>query len=66
MSAIREHAVSTMAHRIGLRLVQPADDAGVSLYQLVEPSSMQPIYPGGGQNGVALEELEDWLSFPWE
>ncbi|WP_058554304.1 hypothetical protein [Thiohalocapsa sp. ML1] len=66
MSAIREHQVSTMAHRIGLRLVQPADERDLSLYRLVEPSSMQPVYPGGGELGVGLDELEDWLRFPWE
>jgi hypothetical protein len=27
---------------------------------------MQPIYPGGSEDGVALEDLEDWLQFPWE
>jgi hypothetical protein len=66
MSAIREHQVSTMAHRIGLRLLQPPGEAGVSLYRLVEAFSMQPVYPGGNVPGVALDELEDWLSFPWE
>jgi hypothetical protein len=66
MSAIREHHVSALAHRIGLRLVQPSVEAGVPLYRLVEPMSMQPVYPGGDIPGVALHELEDWLQFPWE
>jgi hypothetical protein len=66
MSAIREHQVSTMAHRIGLRLVKPVQQGDDSLYRLVEPFSMQPVYPGGSESGVRLAELEDWLAFPWE
>ncbi len=66
MTAIREHQVSTLAHRMGLRLVQPVKQGGESLYRLVEPFSMQPVYPGGNELGVGLDELEDWLAFPWE
>ena len=66
MHAIREHQVSTLAHRIGLRLVQPALEAGTPLYRLVEPMTMQSIYPGGDTPGVTLDELRDWLEFPWE
>ncbi|MCF7982847.1 MAG: hypothetical protein K9L70_00435 [Thiohalocapsa sp.] len=66
MSPIREHHVSTLADRIGLRLVQPAVRNKIPLYRLVEPSTMQPVYPGGSEPGVALEELADWLEFPWE
>jgi hypothetical protein len=66
MSAVREHHVSTLAHRIGLRLVQPADEAGTAMYRLVEPMSLQHVYPGGNGPGAELEELEDWLQFPWE
>ncbi|MGD8275334.1 MAG: hypothetical protein PVJ30_05195 [Thiohalocapsa sp.] len=66
MSAIQEHHVSTLAHRIGLRLVQPPTQSGLALYRLVEPSSMQPIYPAGGPDGAPLADLEDWLQFPWE
>lgn len=66
MSAIRERQVSILAQRVGLRLVQPGDDAGAPLYRLVETAGMEPVYPGGGEPGVALEELEDWLRFPWE
>jgi hypothetical protein len=65
MSAAREHVVTTMARRIGLQLVQPLEGEGVSLYRLVEPASRQAVFPGGGTPGVALEELEDWLAFPW-
>ncbi len=66
MNAVQEHRVSTLAHRIGLRLVQPTGETGSTTYRLVEPMSMQPVYPGGDAGGAALEELEDWLQFPWE
>ena len=66
MTAIREHHVNSLAHRIGLRLVQPEPAAGTALFRLVEPISMQPIYPAGAAPGVELDELEDWLQFPWE
>ena len=66
MTAVREHEVNSLAHRIGLRLVQPEAEADTALFRLVEPLSMQPIYPAGDAAGVALDELEDWLRFPWE
>ena len=66
MSAIREHHVSTLAHRIGLRLMQPPLEADAPLYRLVEPMSMQSVYPGGDTPGATLDELQDWLEFPWE
>jgi hypothetical protein len=66
MNAMREQQVSSMAHRIGLRLMQPADEQDSTLYRLVETYSMQPVYPGGAEAGVGLDELEDWLRFPWE
>jgi hypothetical protein len=66
MRAIREHHVSILAHRIGLRLVQPPAQSGHTLYRLVQPSTMQRIYPAGGDNGAPLEDLEDGLRFPWE
>ncbi|WP_295887981.1 hypothetical protein [uncultured Thiohalocapsa sp.] len=66
MTAIREHHVSSLAHRIGLRLVKPEAEADTRLFRLVEPLSMQPIYPAGETGGVELDELEDWLQFPWE
>lgn len=66
MSAIREHQVSTLAHRIGLRLQQRDAATDADLYQLVEPLTLQPVYPGGSSSGARLEELQDWLQFPWE
>lgn len=66
MTAIREHRVSNLAFRIGLRLVPPEPDAGTRLFRLVEPTSMQPVYPAGETPGAELDELEDWLQFPWE
>jgi hypothetical protein len=66
MSAVREHRVSALAHRIGLRLTQPENEAGSATYWLVEPMSLQPVYPGGDAPGAELDELEDWLNFPWE
>jgi hypothetical protein len=66
MSAIREHQVSTLAHRLGLRLQQRDAATAEGLYQLVEPLTLQPVYPGGGGSGARLDELQDWLQFPWE
>ena len=63
MVAVHEQRVSTLAHRVGLRLIRPVAAADQSLYQLVEANTMAPIWPGGG---AQLRELEDWLHFPWE
>lgn len=82
MNSLDEHAVAALARRIGLQLVRlgaGADDAtwqsqelqaapsgSGAIWQLVEPGSMTPVMPGGASTGVALGELADWLSFPWE
>jgi hypothetical protein len=66
MVASQEYRVSTLAHRIGLQLTRMSGTDDVILYRLVEPSTMMPIYPGGGIEGAVLHEIEDWLSFPWE
>lgn len=66
MSAIREHEVSTLAQRIGLRLHQRDTATDDDLYQLIEPLTLQSVYPGGSSSGARLEELQDWLQFPWE
>jgi hypothetical protein len=66
MTATHEYRVSTLAHRIGLQLARLTDDDGARLYRLVEPTSMTPICPGGNAWGTTLDEIEDWLGFPWE
>jgi len=66
MSAIREHRVCTLAHRMGLRLVRATEVTEQPLYRLVEPHSMAPVLPTDRGSGTDLAELEDWLEFPWE
>jgi hypothetical protein len=66
MVASQEYRVSTLAHRIGLQLTRMSGADDVILYRLVEPSTMMPIFPGGGIEGTVLHEIEDWLGFPWE
>ena len=59
----QELRVSTLAQRLGLRLIHPVADADDARYQLVEAHTMTPIWPGAG---APLSELDDWLQFPWE
>jgi hypothetical protein len=67
MSVSQEHRVSMLAHRFGLRLICSIDNAPERGYQLVEPMSMSPVYPGGAhERGSSLEDLDDWLQLPWE
>jgi hypothetical protein len=66
MSAIHEHRVSKLAHRIGLRLVCSDAESHEPRFRLVEPTSMTPVYPGGADDGSPLDDLEDWLQLPWE
>ena len=63
MLAVHEERVGTLAQRAGLRLIRTDADAQESLYQLVEATTMTPVWPG---HGGALGELEDWLHCPWE
>ena len=63
MLAVCEERVGTLAQRAGLRLVRADADAEVSLYQLLEPTTMTQLWPG---RGAELGELEDWLQCPWE
>ncbi len=65
MLATKEYRVCNLAQAMGLRLVRAADEADAPLYRLVEPHSMTPILPGG-DGGVHLADLEDWLQRPWE
>ena len=66
MTAKHEYRVSNLAHRIGLQLARITDDDGAHRYRLVEPTTMTPICPSGAIEGSTLDEIEDWLGFPWE
>jgi hypothetical protein len=61
-----EKRVTMLAHRTGLALTRASCKASAPLYQLVEPETKTPVFPGGSVDGVSLRELEDWLRFPWE
>jgi hypothetical protein len=61
MLTMYEEWVRTLAQRAGLQLVR--SDPDDSLYQLVEVTTMTPLWPG---RGGELGELEDWLNCPWE
>jgi hypothetical protein len=67
MLAVHENRVSTLAQRAGLRLIRSGTSADAdtddALYQLVEATTMTPLWPG---RGGELGELEDWLHCPWE
>lgn len=66
MSALLEHRVRGLAHRVGLRLVIDDEQDDERRYRLVEPMSMTPISADGGSGNALLHELESWLEFPWE
>lgn len=65
MTATHEYRVNTLANRIGLQLARMPGDGGTRLYRLVESGSMTPILPSGGEDGIVLDEIEEWLRFPW-
>ena len=62
MHADYEERVGTLARRVGLRLIR-ADADDDALYQLVEATTLTPVWPG---RGGELGQLEDWLHCPWE
>lgn len=66
MFAMHEERVSSLAHRLGLRLSMTTELREGRLYQLLERETMTPIYPGRPGDGATLIELEDWLALPWE
>jgi hypothetical protein len=66
MVAMHEQRVSTLAHRVGLRLTRDPTSTGVLLYRLTEPAAEMAIFPGGVGDGAPLGEWEDWLQRPWE
>lgn len=61
MLKMYEEWVRTLAQRAGLQLVR--SDSDDALYQLVEVTTMTPLWPGPGGE---LRELEDWLNCPCE
>jgi hypothetical protein len=67
MLAVHEDRVSTLARQAGLRLIRAGASADADtddvLYQLVEATTMTPVWPG---RAGALGDLEDWLHCPWE